>query len=316
MAPGNPPGKFYSGRQRQLLAGVATLLIVPFLFIGGPDWSSGPVYKSAWNLGHILLFALLTLAVRPWQWLEGWRLWLLVTGVLLATGVLIEVIQYGHNREADWRDLLRNLVGSWLVLAWRPLFLKEARTTAGNWLLVSFTTLLLLVELGSVARIAAQQFQMNRQLPALYDFRREDAGAFWSGPITTATAHALEGSKSLKISLGTDPYSGVSLDNFPSDWRGFSRLTLTLFNPGTRPLPMTLRINDVQHDRGENAYSDRFNIRLDLQPGINTFTIPLAAIEQAPAQRPMTMSEVRRLGLFATRLPEPRTVYLLELTLY
>ncbi|MBC7182208.1 MAG: succinyl-CoA synthetase subunit beta, partial [Marinobacter sp.] len=214
MFPGKPPGKLSADRQRQLLAGVATLVIVPFLFIGGPDWSSGPVYKSAWNLGHILLFALLTFAIRPWHWLQGWRLWLVVTGVLLAAGILIEQIQYGQNREADWRDLLRNLVGSWLILAWRPLFLKETRTTAGNWLLVAFTTLLLLVELGSVARIAAQQFQMNRQLPALYDFRRENPGAFWSGALTTSTAHAREGSKSLEISLGTETYSGVTLDNF------------------------------------------------------------------------------------------------------
>jgi len=315
MVPGNLPGKLSADRQRQLLAGVATLLIAPFLFIGGPDWSSGPVYKSAWNLGHILLFALLTIAVRPWQWLQGWRLWLLVTGALLATGILIEAIQYGDNREADWRDLLRNLIGSWLVLAWRPLFLKETRITAGNWLLAAFTTLMLLVELGSVARIAGQQIEINHQLPVLYDFRRDNPGAFWSGPITTSTAHTQQGSKSLKISLGTETYSGVSLDNFPSDWRGFSRLTLTLFNPGDGPLPMTLRINDVEHDRGQNAYSDRFNASLDLQPGFNTFTIPLATIEQAPAQRPMMMNEVRRLGLFATRLPEPRTVYLLALAL-
>ena len=315
MIPGTTPGMPCTGRQLQLLAGVTSLLIAPFLFVGGPDWSSGPVYKSAWNLGHILLFALLTLTVKPWQWLYGWRLWLVVTGVLLAMGIAIELLQYGQHLDMEWRDLLRNLIGSWLIIAWRPLLVSENRKAAGKQLMAAITALLLLFELASVAQVVARQFQMTRQLPALYDFRLDKPSAFWSGPLTVSEAHALEGTKSLRIDLGTEAYSGVSLDNFPSDWRGFATLSLTLFNPGTRPLSMTLRINDVEHDRGANAYNDRFNFRLDLQPGVNTVTIPLAAIEQAPEQRAMDMSEVRRLGLFATRLPEPRSVYLLALTL-
>ncbi len=315
MFPGTPPGMPCTGRRLSLLAGLLSLLIIPFLFIGGPDWSSGPVYKSAWNLGHILLFALLTLAVRPWQWLQGWRLWLAVTGVLLATGMVIELLQYGYGRDMDWRDLVRNLIGSWLVLAWRPLVFPQNRATAGNWLMVAVTTLLLLAELATTAQVAARQFQMNRQLPALYDFQRDQPAPFWSGAIASSTAHALDGSKSLKIDLGTETYSGVSLNNFPSDWRGFATLSLALFNPDSRPLSITLRINDVAHDRSDNAYSDRFNFRLDLEPGTNIYTISLATIEQAPEQRSMDMNNVRRLGLFATRLPEPRTVYLLALAL-
>lgn len=315
MIPGATPGVPSAGRRLQLLAGVTSLLIVPFLFIGGPDWSSGPVYKSAWNLGHILLFALMTLTVRPWQWLQGWRLWLAVTGVCLAAGIVIELLQYGHDREMDWRDLVRNLIGSWLIIAWRPLFFSGNRKSAGSVLLVGLTTLLLLLELASTAQVIARQFQMNRQLPALYDFQREEPTPFWSGTLTPSTAHALKGSKSLRIDLGTKTYSGASLHNFPSDWRGFATLSLTLFNPGSRPLSMTLRINDVEHDRGDNAYNDRFNFRLGLEPGINTFNIPLATIEQAPEQRSMDMTNVRRLGLFATRLSEPRIVYLLALAL-
>ncbi len=55
------------GRRLSLLAGFASLLIAPFLFIGGPDWASGPLLRSAWNLGHLVLFALLTLAIGPWR---------------------------------------------------------------------------------------------------------------------------------------------------------------------------------------------------------------------------------------------------------
>ena len=93
------------------------------------------------------------------------------------------------------------------------------------------------------------------------------------------------------------------------------RLVITLFNPSTEPLALTLRINDVAHDRSEHAYNDRYNTRLILEPGFNTFTRNLADIENAPADRTMDMSQIRRMGLFAVRLPEPRTVYLSDLRL-
>ena len=88
-----------------------------------------------------------------------------------------------------------------------------------------------------------------------------------------------------------------------------------LFNPGQEPLTLTLRINDLAHDRGDNAYGDRFNTRLVLDPGANTFAINLDDVRNAPASRHMDMANVRRLGLFAVRLPAPRTVYLSDLRL-
>ncbi|OZB20634.1 MAG: hypothetical protein B7X58_00645, partial [Marinobacter sp. 34-60-7] len=117
------------------------------------------------------------------------------------------------------------------------------------------------------------------------------------------------------LNLDTGAYSGASLNNFPGDWRGFDRLILELHNPSDAPLDMTLRIHDLTHDRGKQIYADRFNTRLALNPGNNRFEIDLERIANAPAQRPMDMSEVRRIGLFASRLPAPRTIYLTDLRL-
>jgi len=315
MIPGFIPGMPVTGRQLPLLAGAASLLIAPFLFIGGPDWASGPLLKSAWNLGHILLFALLTIAVRPWRWLSGWRLWLLVTTVLLVAGIGIELIQSGHNRDLDGRDLLRNLIGSWLIMAWHPLLLSERRASASKGLLAIIATLLLCFELGATGLVAARQWQVHHQLPLLYDFSHENPNPFWGGDLKISDQHTANQPYSLKIDLGTETYSGVSLNNLPPDWQGYERLTLTLFNPSTEPLALTLRINDVAHDRSDHAYNDRYNTRLSLDPGFNTFTRNLADIETAPHDRTMDLSQIRRLGLFAVRLPEPRTVYLSDLQL-
>ncbi|PPI85804.1 succinyl-CoA synthetase subunit beta [Marinobacter maroccanus] len=315
MIPGFIPGMPITGRQLPWLAGAASLLIAPFLFVGGPDWASGPLLKSAWNLGHILLFALLTLAVRPWRWLSGWRLWLVVTAALLAVGIGIELIQGDHNRDMDGRDLLRNLIGGWLIIAWRSAILSRPQTSVRQLLVAATATLLLCFELGTTGMVAARQWQVHHQLPLLYDFSHQNPEPFWTGSPAVSADHAVNHPHSLKIDLGTDTYSGVSLNNLPADWRGFERLTITLFNPSTETLALTLRINDVVHDRSNHAYNDRFNTRLTLGPGFNTFTQNLTAIENAPDGRTMDMSQIRRMGLFAVRLPEPRTVYLSDLRL-
>ncbi len=315
MGSGSMPARVLNGQRMQLLALAGAAGVAPLLFIGGPDWASGPVYRSVWNLGHIGLFALLTYALKPWHWLSGWRLWLATTGLVLLLGILIEWFQSGTDRQADWHDILRNLLGVWLVLAWVPVFSRNSRTYGPSWLLPVVTALLLLFELGDTGSVAARQWQVNHQLPLLYDFRNENPDPFWSGNPVPSDRHTANHPQSLKIELGTETFSGISLDNLPADWRGYEQLTITLFNPSQEPLQLTLRINDLAHDRGDNAYGDRFNTRLLLDTGFNTFTLSLDDVRDAPADRVMDMANVRRLGLFAVRLPAPRTVYLSDLRL-
>lgn len=303
------------GRRLSLLAGIASLLIAPFLFIGGPDWASGPLLRSAWNLGHVLLFALLTLAIRPWRWFNGWRLWMAVTAVLLGVGLAIELFQSSLGRDLDGHDLLRNLIGSWLVLAGRPVLSRDLPTTRAERLMAGIVGLLLCVELGATGVVATQQWQVHQQLPQLYDFGRNNPEAFWEGNLSLSRQHTAEHPFSLQLDLGTELYAGVTLHNLPSDWRSYDQLAITLFNPDPEPLTVTLRINDVAHDRGDNAYADRFNTRLTLAPGLNIFNLSLEQVASAPRQRRMDMDQIRRLGLFAVRLPAPRSVFLVDLRL-
>ncbi|MDX1756076.1 MAG: succinyl-CoA synthetase subunit beta [Marinobacter sp.] len=296
---------------------LALVLLAPLFFFGGPDWSSGPLYKAAWNLGHPLFFALLTLWANPWRWLSGWSLWLSVTVATTLIGIGVEVIQDSIDRQADWHDLLRNLMGAWLVLAWQPsrscgtppIQLSLQRTARFA------TAALVLLEISSVAQVAYQQYEVYRQLPRLYDLSLEHPRRYWSGALNRVSNFRGSNRPALEIALGTERYSGVSLHNLPSDWLGYDALHLELHNPSNAPLTMTLRVNDVRHDRGDNAYGDRFNTRLFLQPGINEFTIDLDEVRTAPATRSMDMNEIRRIVLFTTYLPSPETVYLTEIRL-
>lgn len=315
MGFGPIPWNAPKGQRLRLLALVGVLALTPLLFLGGPDWIARLLNTSAWNLGHIALFALLTLALHPWRRIQGWRLWLVATVSVLVIGLLIEMAQSRLGREADWRDIWRNFVGVWLILGWQPFFASPPKKSPTIAAMAAASTLLLMAELGTTGVAAVRQYQLDHLLPELYDFEHTDPAPFWHGRLGSAPHHDGNHGQSLRIELGTELYSGASLNRLPTDWRSFDELNLSLFNPDQQPLPLTLRINDLEHELGGNAYGDRFNTSFTLAPGLNRLSFRLEDIEQAPEHRPMDMSKISRLTLFAIRLPEPRTLYLLDLRL-
>lgn len=315
MASRSIPANTPRGQRLRSLALVGVVLLTPLLFVGRPDWLPGGFNFAAWNLGHVVLFALLTLAVNPRRWLNGWHLWLASTAAVLTFGMVVETVQAGMGRDFDLRDLLRNLIGLWIVLAWQPLLAFRVRNRATTAVLALTSSLLLAYELSTTGVQAARYFKLEHQLPQVYDFDHSDPSSYWRGSIEPSSQHNGDHDQSLKIELGTKRYSAASLYRVPSDWRDFDTLNLRLHNPAPEPLTLILRINDIQHERGSNALNDRYNTRLTLAPGVSSHTIALDDIEKAPASRTMNLRQVRRLTLFATERSGPQTVYLQELRL-
>tara|TARA_R100001440_G_scaffold8937_5_gene16858 strand:+ start:41153 stop:42151 length:999 start_codon:yes stop_codon:yes gene_type:complete len=310
---------FLSGRLSQRLALCAVAVLLPFFFVGGPDWASDPLYKSAWNLGHILFFGTLTLAIRPHQWLDGWRLWLASTTAALIAGCIIELLQGDLGRQSDIQDVFRNLIGMWLVMSWvSPLSFNNAPAPinlAIKWLMRAGAILLLAFQLQAVFDVARQQYRIAHQLPLVYDFNTTGAWRYWSGDVWLAEQHTENARYSLRLKLSTDHYSGTTLHNLPANWTDYDRLYIAMYNPASTPITLSLRINDLAHDRGDNAFEDRYNTKLTLKPGVNHFHIRLDAIKTAPATREMDMDDIRRLVIFTTQLDKPRTVFVTGLKL-
>ena len=297
--------------------GLALCGLFPLFFVGGPDWASGQMHRSLWNLGHLLFFGLVVLTWQVVVGIGGWRQWLLLSAAILVAGVMIELVQNGLGRELDWQDVVRNMVGGWLVMVWRqpPRVADRWLSAAALWPLRGLVTILLVFQIVSVVEVGIQQYRMARQLPVVFDIGEPQSVHFWSGNVARVPAPEGASGHSLEIKMGTAKYSGASLNNMPGDWQGYQQLAFELFNPATSSLQMSLRINDSVHDRGNNAYNDRFNISFIVEPGWNTYRIDLSDIESAPATRLMDMADVRRLGFFASSLSTPRSVFLSDLRL-
>ncbi len=282
------------------------------LFYGGPEEPALRSHTQIWNLGHIILFA--SLSVITWHHGKKFlpRNFLpLVTILLLLTllaGGATEVIQTFFQRIPDladiWRDCLGTLIAAaFLLPARKSLHPSRSRIFQG---LTVFLTLITLMPLGKALvdeSIARQQFPLLADFETPFELGRWERGE-------KDCQLALHGHSSLRVLLTTEQYSGDSLLYFPSDWSQFSSLHFSIHNGGKDPLTMVCRIHDRRHPESGNNYHDRFNRRLTCQPGWNDFTIPLMEIKNAPKGRQMDMAAIINLRLFTVQLRQPVTIHL------
>ena len=280
------------------------LFAAPFFFVGGPDWSSGPLFTACWDLGHLAFFSLLFMLIQRKHALVKWQQWLTVTLVVLVISCVIEFIQTKVGRDGDWHDVVKNLTGTWLGLFWfqkpRPL------VWAGRVLAI----LLLIPPLFIVARMAYLQEQAGKKFPLLSDFEQPYDVLRWEGPVAQSQDYASQGKYSLKISLTTRKFSQASFKLFFGDWTGYEQLMFDVYNPGKDVVPMTLRIYDAEHELRHYAFNDRFNQSVLVSPGWNHYSFSVAAIENSPKDRKLDLQMVHDVTLFATRLPKPQVIYL------
>lgn len=257
----------------------------------------------------MLFFGLLLFWVQGLVSLKTLARWLAVTILVVLLSLAIEAIQSQVGRQANWQDGLRNLIGAWFGLFWGQ------SASRAVWLGRLGASLLLLWQLSGLAQTGFGHWQRLERFPVLSDFETKRQLLEWGGNIERVKEPVAQGNFSLALYLGTEHYSGGGLDHLVGDWSGYDSLSFELYHPGEEPLKLTLRINDTQHDRSDGRYDDRFNQRLWAQPGWNSYRIALVEVKRAPEGRPMNMSSIQRLGIFATQLPEAQTIYLDNLRL-
>lgn len=292
----------------EIFLALLLLSVLPLFFITGPAWMTTDTARALSNLAHVVIFALGTILISGRVDLSRPRNWLLLTLVITAISLAVELIQSQVGRSASWHDGLRNLTGSWLAIFWLQ------RPSAAVWLGRSLATLLLLFEIGLAAGSAVAQQRMINQLPRLSDMESNWDVERWQGiasEIARSGDRATEGSHALQARLSTAAFSGISLTTMPNDWSKYNELRFDVYNPQGEELQITVRIHDADHQLAETPwrFEDRFNRRLLLEPGWNHFRISLREVEQAPEGRQMDLGLIKELRLFAAGLEEPKVIY-------
>jgi len=284
------------------------------LFWGGPEYHAPRSIKALWDLGHILYFALATYLLLGWRPLKElaptWR-WVMILGFTCLVGVQIEIMQYGTQRTPDMGDVVRDLTGAVLMLSFGPDH-GQVRSRSLRRGLQGLALILLLLQLWPVATALTDEAIARRQFPLLSGFETPLEAQRWKGDARfdiTADPTSDSG-RVLRLDLSPGTYSGLHLKYFDGDWRGYRSLSLRLYNPEAQPLRIICRIHDLAHEAGEQDFDDRFNSRFLLRQGWNELKIELSEVAAAPKTRPLDLSRIVNLGLFAVALKRPRSLYL------
>lgn len=296
---------------------VLLLMGAPFFFLGGPGYSSPRSFQAAWDLGHILFFAIMAL------WLHtvlhrkiAFRSPLLeciaLFALILVIGFVVELLQMlTSSRSPDMSDLLRNQLGCVLAFAFwiQPAPLRTARRM--RWFRLT-VWLLLALTVWPLARALVDEQLAARQFPLLADFETPFERYRWldTDQLREETEKVRHGRKAVRVQLSTAKYSGIALFHFPPDWRGYQALHYSVYNPYPSDLVLNCRIHDALHRKNGMIFADRFNQQLTLHEGWNDVVVSLEKVRTAPRGRTMDMARIEGFGLFVVQQEKPLELYL------
>ncbi|RLA12519.1 MAG: hypothetical protein DRQ52_07830 [Gammaproteobacteria bacterium] len=302
--------------RKNLLMGLLLLILFPLLFINFNLYSTPtPRYaKELSNLAHVPLFALISYWV--WYWIEHWsgrqasssvtstrRIFILWLLVCITIALITEQLQtLTGTRYASWTDIRRDCLGLTLFLAAYPALANIG--LPGRRLLATVAITWLLIELIPLGIYSRDYYAILRHPDILADFDTIGQRSRWNRGELVATSDS-DGQSALKIKLGTELYSGTSLEYLPRNWNDWTTFHLEVFCADSTPQSLHFKIDDSQAITDGNSYLMRFNATEHLQSGWNSIDIPIEAIRNGPADRKMDMAQIYSVTLFFSHRTAP-----------
>ncbi|WP_124748951.1 hypothetical protein [Alteromonas facilis] len=291
---------------------VVALCFLPLFFIHIESYGS-PFINALLDGAHIGVFFVVAWAVFP---LIGGRIRRRIVILFAATAVAslaIEGIQDTVGRAFQWSDILRNLIGLGLGIALRTRLHVSSRQHKrwANSAILLFIAMFMF-ERATLLKLVAGQAYFLIKAPVLASFDYPFEAINWGAH--GAEMHVENGT--LRVStLPNRMYAGVSFKDFPAQWLNFNSIEVIVENPQDKPVEMTLKITDREHEMGIHNYDDRYNGRLLIAPGLNKLTIPLSDIETAPLHRALNLQQVARIDLFLSQRSNGESFFLHHLAL-
>jgi VanZ family protein len=223
-------------------------------------------------------------------------------------GAGTEIAQAFVHRDPSLLDVLRDALGASTALAgFATLVPGEDARGRGRWrvtgallAIVGFVIMVAPISI-SLAAYARRDLSFPMLLEAcspLDLYFVSGGGADVSVVPSTGQATSRCGS-TLRVTFGSAPYAGIALEEPYPDWRMAHTLVLDLRNPGDLDLPLAVRVHDRAHS---HQFRDRFNREFTLRAHESLeLAIPIAEIEDAPADRLIDLSQIAGVIVFRDR---------------
>ena len=283
------------------------LLLVVFATFHEPTHFAHTLQK----LAHPVTFgavALLFLTLLQERAPRDFRCYVAAFALTVLCGAATEVAQAFVARDPSLLDVLRDALGASTALAGFAALIPGAdargrgawRALGALFAFVGCAVMLtpLLISLAAYAHRDLQFPTLLQSCSRLDRYFLSGVGADLkvvqsTGPTASPCASAFV------AEFGAAPYAGMSIDEPYPDWHAAHTLVLDVRNPGESDLSMVVRVHDRAHN---HQFLDRFNREFTLHARERLeVAIPIAEIEQAPAGRPMNLSQIAGIMVFRDR---------------
>ena len=181
-------------------------------------------------------------------------------------------------------------------------------TKAALWILAVVAAL-------SLSFAGVKNFGVDRSLAAnqLGSFE-DDTLQGWEGVDNTTLSvdanHAADGKRALRIDMKPAKFPGARKKfERPVDWRSYSALRATVFNPAAEPVKLCLRVDDEK----STGFGSRFNLDdgFRLAPGSNDVEIPIAYMWNGSLlSRGLYVDKIKELRFFLNGNAAPVTLWM------
>jgi len=161
------------------------LILILFLFIGGPQLFDTRSLQKLWDLGHIVLFALLFMIIlRDSKWIKTKKIMVQISLIIIFTiifGLLIEGTQLLIGRTADFIDFLENVIGALLAFVYS----KNISAVKLNIVKTSRVIVIAFVLLATwpLIKVVTDEIQAKMDFPVIADFENSFEIEKWYGKV-------------------------------------------------------------------------------------------------------------------------------------
>jgi hypothetical protein len=287
---------------RQFLVRAAALAGLACLLVPIPHAMDSALWGRVGDIVHVPLFVLVHLTARDcWQ---GRSRRPLVASVVTALAIAdaSELLQFPVGRDPDFADFCSDAMGTALSAGWLLLRGAPVRRWAVYWLAVVLVG-------GYHAAVIAREVATVRAARALWpeiaDFEGDWQLRRWHAKERTSMRatpeHHADGMCALRVECREGGYPGVAVEEFDADWTGYGALEWTVMLPDSRPLEMSVRIDEIGTNRG---CTTRVPIR-EVQR-----VVRLNIRHSIGSACQLDWSRIGELHFFLDEPPQPRTFFL------
>lgn len=275
----------------------AGILIFPLLFLGDLAAFVSRSLNGAWNLGHLVLFFVLTIGLigqSPLARLRPFQRAALGLVIAAAVAVAIEWLQGFIGRSQSVGDVLLSLAGTALALLVSPWWTPDATSRALHPGRVALAAALLTASVLPTAISLWDEAQARAALPELAGFssRLEMTRLNFTGAYARVPVQGEPDNWALQLRAEPGSSAWWVLLYFPGDWSSYRTLTMRVRLDG-HPLSLQCVLNDRAHDLAvPHEDSDHYSERFQLQPGWQELRIDLTHAAASLAKRRMEMAEI------------------------